>query len=226
MRTTRLLLPALALALLLGGCTGDDGDRGRDDDSAEGPTKVREESAPSDEPTEDPADDGSADPALVACIEGDWTVDPADATALTQAAMDLMGVDAQVAITGGFDMVLGDGTITTTYTGYTTDMTMVMEGQEIRVVTVQDGPATQDFTLAGEILTSTPLDMSAVTFTTTTYLDGVVQPGFDAGVEEGMSSMGAGQGDQRVVCDATNLDMIPVVLGAERDDLAVHLTRR
>ncbi len=229
MRTTRLLLPVVALAVLLTGCSGDDPAPERDEPPA-GPTKT-EQAEPAEEPADDGADDaddpadGLADADLAACIQGEWRVDPEAATALTQAMVDLMGADAAVAITGGLTMTFDDGTMTTTYTDYATTITMDSGGQEVRVVTVQDGPAQQSYTLAGDMLASEPIDMTAVVFTTTTYVDGVAQPGLDSDSGSGVDAMGAGQGDQRAVCGPTTLDLIPVVLGLEREDLAVHLVR-
>ena len=233
MRTTRLLLPVVALAVLLAGCSGDDPAPERDE-APSGPTKT-EQATGTDEPTEPDEDasadasadagDGLADADLAACIQGEWRVDAEAATALTQAMLDLMGSDGAVTITGGLTMTFDDGTMTTTYTDYATEVTMDSGGQEIRFITVQDGPAVQSYTLDGDMLASEPLDMSAVAFTTTTYVDGVLQPDLGSDGDRGVDAMGAGQGDQRAVCGATTLDLIPVVLGLEREDLAVHLVR-
>ena len=227
MRAVRLLAPlaalaALALTLTVTGCS---------DSSEPRPTPT-----PTPTPTSTEAagkskagDAGGTGDAgdVEACLAGEWGLDGATASRLTATLLESMGADVDVTITGEAVLRFDDGVATWTYTDYTTALVIRDDGAEVETVTVQNGPATQPYTLEGDMMTSAALDLSATTMDITTSIDGVTRRLTDDEVSQSMASASlSGQGQTRLSCTDTELAMTPVVLGAEQTDLATVLTRR
>ncbi len=213
MRTTRLLLPVVTLAVLLTGCSGDDPAPERDDTPA-GPTKT-ERTEPAEEPAEEPVDDAAPSGDLAACIIGEWSADLAQVVAMGDAMMAEMGMPATTTARGETLTTVDATTITTAYTDYVTEMTLDVEGQTIVSTTRMDGTMTQSYTLVGDVLTSVAAgDLSGIAIESTVAIDGVEVPGYSEGFQQGLSGAStAGQsGTQQVSCSGDTLTMTTVGL--------------
>ncbi len=235
MRATRLIVPVAVLALLAG-CSGDG------DDPAEPsatPDRVQAEERPEksagagDEGADgddEGADGGAAvDGDLAACLIGDWSSDPADLVATTDAMMSAMGMTSTTVVTGEAFTTIDATSITTTYVDQVTESTIDAAGQQIVSRARMNGTLSQPYTLDGDVLTSVAGDMSDVEIESTVLVDGQELPGYSEGFQQGLDSGSAsGQsGRQRVTCSGDELTMTTLDLaGLGMADMTVTMTRR
>lgn len=235
MRATRLLVPVAVLALLAG-CSG-----GGDDPAGPEPApereQVEERRAKGDDgaDTADAADaadggaDGGATGDLAACIVGEWSSDPADMVASTDALLAAMGMTGTTVVTGEVRTTIDATTISTTYVDQVTESTIDAGGQQIVSRARMNGTLTQPYTLDGDVITSVSGDMSGVEIESTVTVDGQELPGYSEGFQQGLDSgASAGQpGRNRITCSGdtmtmTTLDMATLGMA----EITVTLTRR
>ena len=201
---TRLLLPVVALAVLLAGCSGDDPAPGRGDAA------------------EEPGDE------LAACIQDTWTVRTASAEELIVDTMVASGAGMpdEVLVSGSAWLTLTDTTLTWEYEAYTTEIALDLDGTEYHSIVVQDGRATSSYELDGELMTTTALDLSQVTQEGTLYLDGVEQTIPAEQAAQALQQAGsAGAGETLVRCGADALHIVPVLEGRYMHGMGAILTR-
>lgn len=229
MRTARLLasLTPLTALVLLGGCSA-----GLEDPEPAPETThaqdVRTKATPAGGKEARPDDDAAAAEDLAACILGEWEITPEAVRAMTDAAVALSGMDVTVTTSGTATVAIDAGSMTTTYVDYVTDATFTDHGETLRSVNTINGTAVQHYWLDGDLLSTDGVDMSGMTSTMTTYLNGVeaTVPSFDAGYQDGMKATMTEGGTVRLTCTDTELVQIPVLGATELPELATTLSRR
>ncbi len=232
MRAARLIVP-LAVLALLAGCSGDGDDAA---EPAATPDRVQADERPGKSATDDDAaddtsdDDGAApDGDLAACLLGDWSSDPADLVATTDAMMTAMGMTSSTVVTGEAFTTIDATSITTTYVDQVTESTIDAGGQQIVSRARMNGTLSQPYTLDGDVLTSVAGDMSGVEIESTVLVDGQELPGYSEGFQQGLDSGAtSGQsGRQRVTCSGDQLTMTTLDLASVgMADMTVTMTRR
>lgn len=207
-RTIRpILLPtALAAALLLGGCS-----QGGTDDASAAPT---EDAAPeeTEEPTEEPAEEPE-EPAMsggAACLEGSWTASAEAAEAAALAIPGMAELQAEVAVTGESHVEFAGGTMTTSYTSQVSEISMVVEGQDVDTTTTLDGAVVAPYEATDTDITLGDTDSSGLTAQSTASVNGEVidSPPVD------MNAMAPTAGSSvQYTCDDTTLVLSSPVEG-------------
>lgn len=206
-RLTRTIATPLALGglLLLGACTAD-----------EAPTDDPTASQPADQETDAPADDDGDDVASgggEGCLEGEWA---ADTTAMAERLLSnptFAQMDPEVDVTGATTVTLADGVMTSVYDDNRVQLTMSLEGQEFVTETVMDGTTTGDYTVEGDVLTVTDVDITGAEITTTTTVNGEAIEVPDLGDAEAMGiDLG---GESTFECSGDELRITPNVEGGE-----------
>lgn len=192
-RTRTAALAPLAALLLLAGCSGDKpadppastaaAEDTKDGDDSKGGGKDDETT----EPTE--AAPGGSDGA--ACLVGEWSGDADEQITAMQEMMAASGVEATVALSGEVvSSFTADGQATSTYANQVMDITMAMEGQEIRSVTTMNGSTTGTYTATDTEITMTVTDASGLEYGMETYMGGTkVDAGLDGTTDELLKAM-------------------------------------
>lgn len=215
MRTSRLLTaPVLVSSLfLLTACSG------QNPDDADGGSGTGSE-APAEEETEEsePADLTGAE-----CLEGSWLGDP---EAMREAALSAPGVgelDPTIEITGESVTTFEDGTFTSEYLDQESMISLTLEGQEFVATTSYDGTVTAKYTATDTEVTVTDVDMTSLTASSTSVVDGeeIEVPGLDE-VENMGLELG---GTSTYTCEGDTLTMEAVYEG-EPTGIVQTLTRR
>lgn len=208
---TAVVVPLAALALLLGACSGGD-------EPAETPSAAQkaEKADTDDDATTAPAEDDT-DTAAGGdeCLIGEWVVDADQQLAATTEMLASTGLEVtNISVTGEGITEFTATEVISTYTDQVSDITMGMEGQEIRTVTRQHGSTAGTYAVADGQLTMSDIDAGALELTVESYLNGVLQP-----VDE---SITAAQAEQLVrgmevtmdyACDGDTMTMTTPDLG-------------
>ncbi len=187
-RRTAALAPLVAVALLLSACSGGDSDGDSGDDAS--PTSGASQGADkgdkdSDGDTDSDSADGDTDAGGAAsegasCLEGSWAADMTRQIEAAQQALEAAQLEATLEMTGDVTMTFSGGTATYTYGKQVTDVTMSMEGQEVRSVTTLDGTMSGTYTATDTDVTVTIADASTMNITMQTFMgDTPVEAGLD-----------------------------------------------
>jgi hypothetical protein len=217
-RPAALLAPLAALALVLGGCSGDTPD--------DEPTATEDADEPTDEETE-PVEEDDTEPAAgggAACVEGTWLSDPEAIAASTTSATGMDALGAEATVTGESVTTFAGTTFTQEYTDQVTEVSWSMEGQEFRLVTRFDGTLTGTVTVTEDRVTIADVDDSALTFESSTTIGGeeVEIPGI---ADTAMAGFEMG-GTSSYSCSGDELRMTPIVEGVDTSAFVTVLHRR
>lgn len=206
---TAVAVPLAALALLLGACSG-----GSEPAETPSATQKAEKADTDDDATTPPAEDDTATGGDE-CLIGEWVVDTDQQLAATTEMFAGTGLEVtDISVTGEGVTEFTATEVISTYTDQVSDVTLGMEGQEIRTVTRQHGSTAGSYSVADGQLTMSGIDGSALELTVETYLNGVLQP-----VDE---SITAAQAEQLVrgmevtmdyTCDGDTMTMTTPDLG-------------
>lgn len=217
-RSSVLLAPLAALALVLGGCSGDTPD--------EGPSATEGADEPTDEETE-PVEEDDSEPAAgggAACVEGSWVTDTEALAANTTSALGIADAGAVVTITGESVTTFAGTSITQEYTDQVTEVSWTMEGQEFRMVTRFNGGLTGTATVTEDQITIADLDDSGLTVEYSTFLGGeeIAIPDLEETATAGFE-MG---GTSSYSCSGDEMQMTPVVEGTDTSGFVTVLHRQ
>jgi|GEM_PF-4163369 len=176
-RTSRLAVvaPLAALTLLLGACAGEDA-------PAESPTATADK-APKEDATTPAAEDDDTEAAAAGdeCLIGEWVADTEQQVAASTEMLAGAGLEvSNVSVTGEAVTEFTETQVISRYENQVSDITMAMEGQEIRTVTRNNGSSAGSYSVADGQLTMSDIDGSGLEMTVETYLNGVLQPVDDA----------------------------------------------
>lgn len=199
-RRTAALAPLVAVALLLSACSGgdSDGDSGTDASPTDGASQGADKGDKGSDKDSDAGsadDDGDTDAGGAAsegasCLEGSWAADMTAQMDAARQALEAAQLDATLDMTGEVTMTFSGGTATYTYGKQVTDLTMAMQGQEIRSVTTLDGSMSGTYTATDTDVTVTVADASAMNITMDTYMgDTPVEAGLDGYADAMRESM-------------------------------------
>lgn len=226
-RTRTTTLPALAgvgiLTLAACGATGEGA--GTDDPTATAP-ETTESASPS--PTEDDDDataSGGAD-----CVEGEWDGDPEAAERQAVASLELgdYEIDPSVSVSGATVVEFDGSTMTHEFEDQVSEIVLLVEGQEVMATLRLDGTLEGEYTIDGDTLSVTDVDVSGLESEVTAELAGAE---YDL---PGVEALGADRyaADQEFTfeCTEDELRLTPVASAMddseELDDLTHVLTRR
>lgn len=168
MRVRPLALPVMAAGLLaLTSCTA----VMEDTDSTASPGTGG--SSPTASPTSSPSPTASAD---AECLEGEWEGDlrAAERSALQTLQLGELQVEPEVETSGESWVTFEDDTMTTEYREQSTTVTLTPadSDQELVATMTLDGTTTGSYTVEGDTLTVTDLDLSDLTTQNTAQLGG------------------------------------------------------
>lgn len=214
---TALVAPLAAVVLLLGACSGGDGDA--DEPTAEASTPAGDEAAETEEP---PADDAGASEGA-ACVEGTWVSDPDAQAEQTTSALGMSDIGAQASVTGDSLTTIADGAMTTEYRDQVVEVSWDMEGQEFRMVNSWSGTLTATIEVTDEQVVIAGVDSTALQMTYETYVNGELLevPGLE---DIPLSGLAAG-GTSTYTCSGDELRLTPVVEGMDTSAMATVLHR-
>lgn len=214
---TALVAPLAAVVLLLGACSGGDGDA--DEPTAEASTPAGDEAAEAEEP---PADDAGASEGA-ACVEGTWVSDPDAQAEQTTSALGMSDIGAQASVTGDSLTTIADGAMTTEYRDQVVEVSWDMEGQEFRMVNSWSGTLTATIEVTDEQVVIAGVDSTALQMTYETYVNGELLevPGLE---DIPLSGLAAG-GTSTYTCSGDELRLTPVVEGMDTSAMATVLHR-
>lgn len=187
-RTRTAVLAPLAVLFLLAGCSGDKGSdetttTAAVDDGDTGKDGKTPKPAESDEPTEAPA---PGDSEGAACLVGEWSGDADEQIAAMQDMMKTSGVDATITVTGEVvSSFTADGQTNSTYANQVMDITMAVQGQEVRSVTTMNGSIKGTYTATDTDITMTITDAGGLQYAVDTYMGGAkVDTGLEGNSDE------------------------------------------
>lgn len=218
-RPAAVLAPLAAVALLLGGCSGGDGDADADEPSAEASTPMEEETAePADDEAEDtPASEGAA------CVEGTWVTDAEAQAEQTTAALGMSDIGAQATVTGDSLTTIDGTSMTTQYRDQVVEVSWELEGQEFRMVNSWSGTLTATVEVTADQVVISGVDASALQMAYETYVNGEK---LDVpGLEDIPLSGFAADGTSTYTCAGDELRLTPVVAGVDTSALVTVLHR-
>jgi hypothetical protein len=221
-RSAVLFAPLAALALVLGGCSGETPD--------EDPSVTEDADEPTEEPTDEetePVEEDDSEPAAgggAACVEGTWVSDADAIAASTTSAIGMDELGAEATVTGGSVTTFAGTAITQEYTDQVTEVSWSMEGQEFRLVTRFDGTLTATATITDDQITIAEVDDSALTFESSTSIGGeeIEIPGIADTISSGFE-MG---GTSSYSCSGDELRMTPIVEGVDTSGYVTVLRRQ
>ena len=209
---TAVVVPLAALALLLGACSGD----GEPADTPSA-TQKADKAGTDDDATTPPAEDETDTSAAGGdeCLIGEWVVDADQQIAATTEMFAGTGLEVtNISVTGEGVTEFTATDVISTYADQVSEVTLGMDGQEIRTVTRQNGTTAGSYSVADGQLTMSDIDGSALELTVETYLNGTLQPVDD--------SLAAAQAEQLVrgmevtmayTCDGDTMTMTTPDLG-------------
>lgn len=214
-----VLAPLAAVALLLGGCTGDDD---ADTPSAEASTPAEDATT---EPAADEGDDEDDAPASegAACVEGTWVSDPEAQAEQTTAALGMSDIGAQASVTGDSRTTIEGSAMTTEYRDQVVEVSWELEGQEFRMVNSWSGTLTGTIEVSADQVVISGVDSTALQMTYETYVNGELLdvPGLE---DIPLSGFAAG-GTSTYTCAGDELRLTPVVEGVDTSALVTVLHR-
>lgn len=202
------MLPALAGMLALTAC----GATGAGTDDATGTDTAAPDATASSSPTEGDGDDAAAGGAD--CLEGEWDGDLEAAEDRATGALDLgdLQVEPEVSVSGASVVAFDGSTMTTEFQDQVTEVLLAVDGeqggQEIVVTVRLDGTVEGAYTVDGDTLSITDVDVSGLESEVTAELGGEEYdlPGVEA---LGGDSYAVDQ-ELTFACDEEELRLTPV----------------
>ncbi|MBX9246950.1 hypothetical protein ICW40_19345 [Actinotalea ferrariae] len=207
---------AVGAVLVLAGCTG-----GGDPAPTESAGASTE--SPSDEESAEPEEDDAATAGGPECLEGTWDAD-------LQAAADAMGsmpgigeLNPVIEVTGSSTVTFDGTTMTTEYVDQSSSVTVDVNGAPMTTRTSMDGTLTASYTATDGEITVADVDLSGVTISNTTVVDGqeTEVPGLESAEASGVPLGGV----STYTCTDTRLELVPQVEGIDTAGFVQVLTR-
>ncbi|WP_199425225.1 hypothetical protein [Actinotalea solisilvae] len=207
---------ALGALLALTGCTGG-GDAGAEptDGATSSAEPTAEESA---EPEEDAEASGGPD-----CLEGTWDSDLAAVAESMSSMPGFEEMNPTIEVTGTSTVTFDGTTMTTEYVDQVSSVTIEINGSPMTTRTSMDGTLTAAYTATDTEITVSDVDLSGVTITNTSVVDGqeTEVPGLESAEASGVPLGGT----STYTCTDERLEMTPQVEGVETGGLTQVLTR-
>lgn len=216
-RGVAALVPLAVAALLLAACSGDD--------PAPAPSTPAVAEEPAEEPTPSPDGPPEEEPssAGAACVQGTWMSDAVAQAEQATAALGMAELGAQATVAGRARTTIEGTTLTTEYLDQVVEVSWDLQGQQYRMVNAWSGTLTATVEVTDDRLVVTDVDLSGLTATFETYVDG--QRLAVPGVEEVPLSGFAAGGASTYTCTADQLRLVPEVAGIDADAVATVLLR-
>lgn len=207
---------ALGALLVLTGCTaGDDAGAEPTDGASSSAEATAEESA---EPEEDAEASGGA-----GCLEGTWNTDVAAVAESMTSMPGFEEMNPTVEVTGTSTVTFDGSTMTTEYADQVSSVTIEINGAPMTTRTAMDGTMTAAYTATDTEITVSDVDLSGVTITNTSIVDGqeTEVPGLESAEASGIPLGGT----STYTCTDDTLEMTPQVEGVDTGGLSQVLTR-
>lgn len=209
---------AVGAVLVLVGCTG-----GGDPAPAESAGASSESPSDKGDKSPQPEEDEAATAGGPECLEGTWDAD-------LQAAADAMGsmpgigeLNPVIEVTGSSTVTFDGSTMTTEYVDQSSSVTIDVNGAPMTTRTSMDGTLTASYTATDGEIEVGEVDLSGVTISNTTIVDGqeTEVPGLESAEAAGVPLGGV----STYTCTDTRLELVPQVEGVDTAGFVQVLTR-
>lgn len=208
--------PVAVVALLaLTGCTsGGDDEKPRATAEATEPAETEESAAPE----EDAEASGGAE-----CLQGTWDADIQAMADMMSSMPGMAEINPTVEVTGTSTVTFDGTTMTTEYVDQSSSVTVEIDGTPMTTRTLMDGTLAATYTATDTEITVADVDLSGVTITNTTVVNGeeTEVPGIESAEAAGVPLGGV----STYTCTDTRLEMQPQVEGMDTSGLVQVLTR-
>lgn len=207
---------AVGALLALAGCTAGGEEPGPSGSASPSPESDGRTESP--EPEDDAEASGGPD-----CLEGTWDADVQAAAEAMTAMPGLEELNPTIEVTGTSTVTFDGTTMTTEYADHVATVTIEIEGTPVTTRTAMDGTVVAGYTATDSEITVADVDLSGVTITNTSVVDGqeTEVPGVEAAEAAGVPLGGV----STYTCTDTELEMTPQIDGVDTGSLTQVLTR-